>query len=113
MNTQKIMAWLDEEMDMAYTVKELSDATGTGFKPLYLSPPKPENELDIAERAYFAGKQAGIAECEAVKREWVSLTMEDIDDAWRSLAILSDKGLQELRREYARAIEAKLREKNT
>jgi hypothetical protein len=80
---------------------------------IYTAPPKRENELDIAERAYFAGKQAGIAECEAVKREWVSLTMEDIDDAWRSLAILSDKGLQELRREYARAIEAKLREKNT
>jgi hypothetical protein len=34
---------------------------------IYTAPPKPENELDAIERAYFAGKQAGIAECEAVK----------------------------------------------
>jgi hypothetical protein len=46
------------------------------------------------------------------KREWQDLTDDNIDDAWRSLAILSNKGLQELRREYARAIEAKLKEKN-
>jgi hypothetical protein len=50
---------------------------------------------------------------DAPRREWVGLTDEGIDDAWRILAILSDKGLQELRREYARAIEAKLKEKNT
>jgi hypothetical protein len=50
---------------------------------------------------------------DAPRREWVGLTDEGIDDAWRILAILSDKGLQELRREYARAIEAKLRERNT
>jgi hypothetical protein len=110
MNTQKIMAWLDEEMDMAYTVKELSDATGTGFKPLYLSPPKPENELDIAERAYFAGKQAGIAECEAVKREWVSLSNKQIDAAIEAWFKNPDDAFRSRMRA---AIEANLKEKNT
>jgi hypothetical protein len=38
-----------------------------GF-PIYTAPVKPENELDIAERAYFAGKQAGIAEGEAISK---------------------------------------------
>jgi hypothetical protein len=45
------------------------------YKPiaLYTAPPKRDNELDIADRAYFAGKQEGIAE-----REWVGLTDEEI-----------------------------------
>ena len=46
-------------------------------------------------------------------KPWVRLTDEEIDDAWLSLAILSNKGLVELRNDYARAIEAKLKEKNT
>jgi hypothetical protein len=29
---------------------------------------KPKNELDAIDRAYFAGKEAGIAECEAIAK---------------------------------------------
>jgi hypothetical protein len=47
------------------------------------------------------------------KRTWVGLTDEEIDAAWVTVAWRSSKGLQELRREYAHAIEAKLKEKNT
>lgn len=43
---------------------------------------------------------------------WVDLTDDEIDDAWLSLAILSGKGLVELRHDYAKAIQAKLKEKN-
>jgi hypothetical protein len=57
------------------------------------------NELDAIERGYFAGKEAGVAE--AVKREWVGLTDEEIVAC----------GWCDLR--FARAIEAKLRERNT
>ena len=46
------------------------------------------------------------------QRTWVGLTDEEIDAAWVTVAWHSSKGLQELRREYARAIEAKLKEKN-
>jgi len=47
------------------------------------------------------------------KKPWIGLTDEEIDAAWVTVAWHSSKGLQELRREYARAIEAKLKEKNT
>jgi hypothetical protein len=46
------------------------------------------------------------------QRTWVGLTDEEIDAAWGTVAWYSSKGLQELRREYARGIEAKLKEKN-
>jgi hypothetical protein len=36
--------------------------------PLYTAPPKRENELDIADRAYFAGKKDGIDETIALIR---------------------------------------------
>ena len=45
-------------------------------------------------------------------KEFVQLNDKDIDDAWLSLAFLSNKGLVELRHDYARAIEAKLKELN-
>jgi hypothetical protein len=69
---------------------------------LYTAPPKRKNELDIADRAYFAGKQAGIAE-----REWVGLTDEEIDKAIISTAPSFKPD------DVARAIEAKLKERNT
>jgi hypothetical protein len=47
------------------------------------------------------------------QRTWVGLTDEGIDAAWVTVAWHSSKGLQELRREYAHAIEAELKEKNT
>jgi hypothetical protein len=37
---------------------------------------------------------------------WVGLTDEEIDAVWVTVAWRSSKGLQELRREYARAIES-------
>lgn len=69
-------------------------------------PPKPQNELDIADRAYFAGKEAGIAE--AVKREWQGLTDEDIaqgaKESWVDVQAFES---------VAWWADAKLREKNT
>jgi hypothetical protein len=54
-----------------------------GWIKLYTAPPKteqdnPKLQLDAIERAYFHGKQQGIAESEAIKRLWVGLTDEDI-----------------------------------
>ena len=46
------------------------------------------------------------------QRPWVGLTDEDIDKAWHKVSFASSKGLVELRREYARALQAKLKEKN-
>ena len=47
------------------------------------------------------------------QKPWVGLTDAAVDAAWRTVTWYSDKGLQELRREYARAIEQALKEKNT
>jgi hypothetical protein len=69
---------------------------------LYTALPKPQNELDAIDRAYFAGKEAGVAE--AVKREWVGLTDEDIDD------VTGEVGFGYI--DVARAIEQRLKEKN-
>jgi hypothetical protein len=107
MNTQKIMAWLDEEMDMAYTVKELSDATGTGFKPLYLSPPKQEIEQESVAWKCECGANLFIDEagnpCSKAppKREWVDLTETEAAECWTSSTINTWKRIQ-----------AKLKEKN-
>ena len=58
--------------------------------------------LDAIDRAYFAGKEAGVAE-----RQWVSLTDDEIDYIWGiSPADYEDKFA------FPRAIEAKLKEKN-
>ena len=46
-------------------------------------------------------------------RPWVGLTDEEVDAAWGTVAWHSNKGLLELRREYAQAIEQALKEKNT
>jgi len=47
------------------------------------------------------------------KKPWVGLTDAEVDAAWRTVTGYSDKGLQELRREYARVIEQALKKKNT
>jgi hypothetical protein len=86
--------------------KDVSDSCDFGDPiPLYTTPPKQENELDAIDRAYFAGKQAGIAECEAVKREWVGLTDEEID----AIGYKYGAGGLELMNELT----SKLKEKNT
>jgi hypothetical protein len=73
---------------------------------LYTAPPDVKHWKDLAE--YRLQLLMKLPE----QKEWVGLTDEGIDDAWRSLAILSNKGLQELRREYARSIEKLSKEKN-
>jgi hypothetical protein len=45
-------------------------------------------------------------------RPWVGLTDEEVDAAWGTVAWHSSKGLFELSREYAQAIEQALKEKN-
>jgi len=65
------------------------------------------------ERRSIAKKDAVKAQLDKPQRTWVGLTDDEIDAAWVTVAWHSSKGLQELRREYARAIEAKLKEKNT
>jgi hypothetical protein len=47
------------------------------------------------------------------KRKWVGLTDDEVNAAWGTVAWNSSKGLTELRYEYARNIETKLKEKNT
>jgi hypothetical protein len=83
----------------------------TGGEPQYAT----KNELDIADRAYFAGKQAGAAE--AVKREWVSLSDDDTEALIEDLAEWSryvevDTAPHSLT-DHVRQVLAKLREKNT
>lgn len=46
------------------------------------------------------------------KREWVGLTDDDINDLWRT-AMWNTEGTRLPIPEFARAIEAKLKEKNT
>jgi len=72
-----------------------------------------ENELDAIERAYFAGKEAGIAESEAVKRKWVSLSDEEFRAICKSLFRQDGWDGDGWDLAIKQAIEAKLREKNT
>ena len=77
----------------------------------YTAPPKrkqdnPKLQLDAIERAYFHGKQQGIAESEAIKRLWVGLT---IDERCNFVTRLHCQTINEI----FDAIEAKLKEKNT
>ncbi len=90
-----------------------------------------QHPLDIYERAYFAGKQDGIDETEAInkipttlcgpnleqtlnaagfyrQRIWVGLTDEEIDYIWGISPPDYEKFF-----DFPRAIEAKLKEKNT
>ena len=73
-------------------------------KPLKREQENPKLQLDAIERAYFHGKQQGIAESEAVKRLWVGLTDDEIIDAFDPFLNNIEKG---------RAIEQRLKEKNT
>jgi len=49
--------------------------------------------------------------CKLGKREWVGLTDEEIDAAWRSVDYTVD--YEQFRIDVARAIEARVKEKNT
>ena len=66
-----------------------------------------KEHLDAIDRAYFAGKQAGIAE--AIKREWVELTDKEIEE-------IDDEVMKKPRNycvKFAHAISAALKERNT
>ena len=71
---QEPVAWLDAEMSQAYTIDELPDASGTGFLPLYTTPPK---------------------------REWVGLTAYEIQEIhsgnqhWGNFACAIEQALKE------------------
>ena len=71
-----------------------------------LSVEQSQHPLDIYERAYFAGKQDGIDETEAIKRIWVGLTDEEIAQTVGSP--LDEVYLADFRR-----VIAKLKERNT
>jgi hypothetical protein len=62
---QKPIGWFAKSWQGVYVelMPEAADAI-----PLYTAPPKRENELDIAERSYFAGKKDGIDETIALIR---------------------------------------------
>ena len=81
------------------------DAWEEGEK-LYTAPPaQPADHGDELTIAYLDG----VHTCKQIaKREWVGLTDEDIEDRRRSIGWSED-----FMSEFARAIEAKLKEKNT
>jgi hypothetical protein len=84
-------------------------------------PPLPAQEpvacarcKDLEEQAYDLLGKLKVANLKwSVAHPWVGLTNEEVDAAWGTVAWHSSKGLLELRREYAQAIEQALKEKNT
>ena len=68
---------------------------------------QPVQEPDLTA-VYMSGLYDG-----KKKREWVGLTDDEVNAAWGTVAWNSSKGLTELRYEYARNIETKIKEKNT
>jgi len=84
------------------------DTTDMAHRPNGLTIEQSMNPLDIADRAYFAGKQDGIAE-----REWVSLTDEEIE--WIVDLNTSDDGGFDIfcdGQGVARSVMDKLKERN-
>ena len=63
------------------------------------------NELDAIEKAYFAGKKAGIIESDQIKRLWKGLTIDEI----RLFASWLDFKTDD---EVFNAVEATLKERN-
>jgi hypothetical protein len=65
---QKPVAYRKEAHGMWFYIENKPSPPNDDYEPLYTAPPKPQNELDAIDRAYFAGKEAGIAECEAIAK---------------------------------------------
>jgi len=63
------VAYRKEAHGMWFYIENKPSPPNDDYEPLYTAPPKPQNELDAIERAYFAGKEAGIAESK-IKRNW-------------------------------------------
>jgi hypothetical protein len=128
------VAYRKEAHGMWFYIENKPSPPNDDYEPLYTSPPKPQNELDAIERAYFAGKEAGIAVGEAEtkhfedlaeyrlkllmkmpeQKEWVGLTDEKIKVMYNK-AIYENTSVSQfvLFRNFALSIEANLKEKNT
>ena len=73
-NTKESLSALRQAIEQA----EQWDTSDMAHRSGGLSVEQSQHPLDIYERAYFAGKQDGIDETEAIKRIWVGLTDEEI-----------------------------------
>jgi len=118
---QEPVAYRKEAHGMWFYIENKPSPPNDDYEPLYTAPPKRENELDIADQAYFAGKEAGVAVGEAETKHWKDLAEYRLQllmkmPEQRAWVGLTDEeivacGWCDLR--FARAIEAKLRERNT
>ena len=99
--------------------KLLTDSYDQGVKDALESVTQTSNELQVAgyERGFIDGmqKQAQSSVDKAVnamsQRTWVGLTDDEVDKAWRSVDYTVP--WEQHRIDIARAIEAKLKDKNT
>ncbi len=83
---QEPVAWLDEEINCAYTPQELDGCSADGLLPLYTHPPR---------------------------REWRSLSEEEIRDLWSwSATAEAERTATTQQHAFARAVEAALKERN-
>ena len=110
---QKPVAWMREDEDCSDCI--VWEQTEEHTIPLYTTPPqrKPEQESDDLTIAYMTGFHTGKNK-DAPQRTWIGLTGPEVVEAYRSV---SNKewaigGLDDAR-VFFRAIEDKLREKNT
>lgn len=112
----KPVAWMLPEYG---DVLPASQADGTGIYniPLYTAPPKPEQE-SISTNDHLCAMLRQVHDalaCTALpmKRPWVGLTDEEVEEAWGNTPIMLNARDGGSRKMFARAIETKLKEKNT
>jgi hypothetical protein len=98
-----VSAWGDLQQEAADELETLMNAVAAEREALA----QPVQEPDLTA-VYMSGLYDG-----KKKRKWVGLTDDEVNAAWGTVAWNSSKGLTELRYEYARNIETKLKEKNT
>jgi hypothetical protein len=103
--------WIDTPRSAK--VKSLPD----GLHDLYTAPPKPEpKSISTNEHLCAMLRQVhDVLACTALpmKRKWVGLTDDEIEDTWGNTPMMLNARDGGARRVFARAIEAKLKEKNT
>jgi hypothetical protein len=102
--------------DMFFTQEEAQEmarlkGSHAEVKPLYTHPPQPEQKPmhpDI-KKLYEDYFDKCFRESSPPQRTWVGLTDEDFENAFQETYIMGDSDLQD----FAKVIEAKLKEKNT
>ena len=103
----KPIAWTDENFTELAIDEDIAKDIGATV-PLYTAPPKREPEPVI-------DKSAAIRIATSLgwtpKREWQGLTDEEIDELWDEAVKYAPSEVRI--RDFAQAIEAKLKEKNT